>query len=133
MTAHSLTVNPWGDSHVQLVCGCGGWNAVCAPGAGERAGRQHHLDHINEAIAEIMRAEQLEEMEKQLRAGETWVYLPYGRMRHIIDGSPSLGYSWSNCHRQPSLFSAWLGTGSEREVDQLVKLPPCPSCIKGRS
>lgn len=60
----------------------------------------------------------------------TRVYTPHGKMAHLLppDDSPSHGYAFTLCRRQPHLFTSWLGTGSQREYERAAELPLCARC-----
>lgn len=66
-----------------------------------------------------------------MKAGDcTRVYALHGKMAHLLspNESPSTGYAFSLCHRQPRLFGVWLGTGSRGEYDRAAELPLCSRC-----
>jgi hypothetical protein len=60
----------------------------------------------------------------------TRVYAPHGKMAHLLPPGdrPSVGYPFTLCRRQPRLFGAWLGTGSQGEYDRAAELPLCSRC-----
>jgi len=62
----------------------------------------------------------------------TRVYALHGKMAHLLAPweSPNLGYAFTLCRRQPRLFTAWLGTGSQAEYERAASLPACEQCLR---
>ena len=62
--------------------------------------------------------------------GPARVYARTGKIAHLLpcDASPSLGYAFTFCRRQPRLFASWLGTGSQAEYEKAGSLPLCSRC-----
>jgi hypothetical protein len=60
----------------------------------------------------------------------TRVYTPHGKLAHLLGPfeSASLGYAFSLCRRQPRLFGAWFGTGTQAEHERAAELPLCGRC-----
>lgn len=60
----------------------------------------------------------------------TRVYSPTGTRAHLLrpGDSPNMGYPFALCNFQPSLFSVWLGTGSQGEHERAASLPLCRYC-----
>lgn len=60
----------------------------------------------------------------------TRVYTVWGKMAHLLppDAGTNAGYAFTLCHRQPRLFSSWLGTGSQYEYEYAAQLPLCRKC-----